>query len=44
MRRAYIYFDHHRPVDDGRGYCSIDLTCYLEGDLGKKSVIQWDTR
>ncbi len=41
MRRAYIYIDHPRPVDDGGYYYSIDLAYYLEGDLGKKSELLW---
>ncbi len=44
MRRAYIYIDYPRPIDDGGDYYSIDLAYYLEGSRGKKSVIQWETR
>ncbi len=41
MRRAYIYIDYPRPVDDGGAYYSIDLAYYLDGRLGKKREIQW---
>jgi hypothetical protein len=44
MRRAYIYIDYPRQIDDGGGYYSIDLAYYLEGSRGKKSVIQWETQ
>lgn len=44
MRRAYIYIDYPVEVRDGGYYYSIDLAYYLEGGLGKKSVIQWETR
>lgn len=44
MRRAYIYIDYPRPIDDGGDYYSIDLAYYLEGSQGKMSVIQWETQ
>jgi hypothetical protein len=44
MRRAYIYIDYPFEVRDGGYYYSIDLAYYLEGGLGRKSTIQWETR
>ncbi len=44
MRRAYIYIDYPRPVDDGGYYYSIDLAYYLEGSLGKERSIEWESR
>lgn len=44
MRRAYIYIDYPFEVRDGGYYYSIDLAYYLEGSLGKKSVIEWETQ
>ncbi len=44
MRRAYIYIDYPKPVDDGGYHYSIDLVYYLDGSEGKKSAIRWETR
>ena len=41
MRRAYIYIDYPRPVDDGGYYYSIDLAHYLKDNPRRKSEIRW---
>ena len=44
MQRSYIYIDYPSEVRDGGYYYSIDLAYYLQGRLGKKSLIQWEKR
>jgi len=42
MGRSYLYIDYPSEVYDGGYYYSIDLAYYLEGSLGKKSLIKWE--
>lgn len=44
MRRAYVYIDYPLEINDGGYYYSIDLAYYLEGSLGKKSMLRWETQ
>ena len=42
IKRAQIYIDYPREIDDGGYYYSLDLPYYLKGSLGKKSTIKWE--
>ena len=43
MRRAYLYIDFPTPVKDGGYYYAIDLAFYMQGKLGKKKKIEWES-